>query len=405
MKDKLSLLIFAVQKKNMLKQIFFGLWVGIMIGSCTNNVDQGAATISGSIPEVVGDWIYLEELEVKRLVMIDSIKADEKGNFKFEINLASPAFYVLRTMKENRITLLLEKNENVEIKCSSEMLNSQCTVTGSPGSVLLFGFEQFMVYQKQKIDSIAEVFYANEGTTDFLKKKLVLDSAYADIMENQRKYVMDFIDKYSGSLASLIVLNRKLGNNKVLDEEEDFIYFHRIDSALSLLYPDNKHVMDHHNRVEEIRGRKFDQFTAEEKLKPGKTAPNIVLRDTSNQPIALKSFEGKKVLICFWAGWNAKSRLDNQKLVKLYPEFRKKNIELFGVSLDENEVIWKGAVKLDRLPGVQGSDLLGLNSEVMKNYNLSEKLPFYCFIDEERKIIYRDSNFDKIIDHLKQIIN
>lgn len=161
--------------------------------------------------------------------------------------------------------------------------------------------------------------------------------------------------------------------------------------------------MDHHNRMEEIRGRKFDRFTAEEKLQPRKTAPNIVVRDTSNNPVALKTLKGKKVLICFWAGWNAKSRQDNRKLLELYPKLRQNNVEVFGVSLDENEIVWKGAIKLDRLPGIQGCDLKGLNSDVMKDYNLTDRLPYYYFVDEERKILFRDKDFNKIINRLEEI--
>jgi hypothetical protein len=389
--------------EKMFRQIIYFLLVPLIVGSCSTDKKPGVATISGSAPEIADQWIFLEELEVGRLVMDDSVKTDKQGNFKFEVQLTGPSFYVLMTSKENRMTLLIDQNENIVINCKSKSFDKECFVSGSPGSALLISFEQFMLSQKRKIDSLAQVFYDYESSPDFLKKKLELDSIYSLIMEDQRKYVMNFINKNNESLSSLLVINRKLGNNIVLDEEEDFIYFHRIDSALSLLYPGNKHVMDHHNRVEEIRRRIYARFTADENLQPGKKAPNIVVRDTINQPIALKSLEGKKVLICFWAGWNAKSRQDNRKLVELYPKLKKNNFEVFGVSMDENEIVWKGAIRLDRLPGMQGSDLKGLSSEVMKDYNLADQLPFFYIVDEERKIIYRDRDFDKIILQLKQI--
>lgn len=386
----------------MLRLIYYFLLTGIVLGSCTQKNNLDFVSISGSVPDLAGKWFYLEELEVKSLKLIDSCRADGSGNFSFNIGLSSPAFFILRPEGDLRISLLLDKNEKVEIKCDKEFAIADCKVSGSSGSQLLFGFEEFMLRQKQKIDSLAEIFYQHEGTPEFLKKKLELDSIYADIVENQRNYIFDFIDKNKGSLASLLVLNRKLGNNKVLDDEEDYIYFHRVDSALSILYPNNKHVLDHHNRVNEIKGRKFDRFTADKKLQPGKKAPNIVVRDTTNQPKALKSLEGKKVLICFWAGWNAKSRLDNQKLVKIYDQLSRKNIEVFGVSLDENEIVWKGAVKLDKLPGIQGSDLKGLTSEVIKDYNLPENLPYYYLIDEGGKIMVRNKDFDQLIRQIEQ---
>ncbi len=201
-----------------------------------------------------------------------------------------------------------------------------------------------------------------------------------------------------------MLLNRKLGNSIVLDEVEDFIYFHRIDSALMANYPDNKHAIDHHKRVEEIRGDKFERFYADKKLEPGNKAPNIVLKDTSGQFISLKDLNGKKVLVYFWAGWNAKSRQDNHKLISLYPKYKERGLEILGVSLDENEKVWKGAIKVDELPWPNGSDLNGLNSKIKKNYNLTGDLPYYYLVDENRIILFRDRDLDKIMVEINELI-
>ncbi|MCD4730917.1 MAG: peroxiredoxin family protein, partial [Bacteroidales bacterium] len=151
------------------------------------------------------------------------------------------------------------------------------------------------------------------------------------------------------------------------------------------------------DRVQQIRGDTFDRFVADNKLEPGKKAPNIMLKDTSGQFISLKGLSGKKVLICFWAGWNAKSRQDNRKLILLYPKLHANNMEIFGVTLDEHEKVWKGALKLDKTPWIQGSDLMGMNSKIIKDYNILDELPYYYIVDEERKIIFRNRDLDTII--------
>ena len=112
---------------------------------------------------------------------------------------------------------------------------------------------------------------------------------------------------------------------------------------------------------------------------------------------------GQNILVYFWAGWNAKSRQDNKKLVPIYNELKQHNIEIFGVSLDENKKVWKGAIKLDKLPWIQGSDLKGLKSPVNKAYNLNDELPFYYLIDEEGRIIYKGNDVDKIIRKLEEL--
>jgi peroxiredoxin len=280
------------------------------------------------------------------------------------------------------------------------------SVKGSLGSDLLLEFEMFMNEQKARIDSLYRVFSREQYQPDFLDVKKQLDSIYLVIVDNQRSYVKKFIEQHPSSLATLLVLNRKLGRKEVLDEDDDFEYFHKLDSALMIRYPENEHALDNHERVEKIRLRKFDRFEAEKKVQPGMKAPNIVMKDTAGNFVSLRdiAFNGNDyILIYFWTGWNAKSRQDNKTLVSLYKDLRKHKIEIFGVSLDENEKVWKGAIKLDKLPWIQGSDLLALNSPVIKAYNLPGDLPFYYIVDNKREIVYKNRDLDKIINKLKQL--
>jgi len=110
---------------------------------------------------------------------------------------------------------------------------------------------------------------------------------------------------------------------------------------------------------------------------------------------------GKKVIVYFWAGWSGKSRMDNRKLVKLYKNLKTQNTEIIGVSLDENEIVWKGALKLDKLPWLQLSDLGGLRSEIKKTYNVPDDLPFYYALDEEHKIVGKRKILDEILDMIR----
>ncbi|OQX80806.1 MAG: hypothetical protein B6D61_01565 [Bacteroidetes bacterium 4484_249] len=384
----------------MIKKFAFIFFLLGLIYSCSHEPEKSLATISGNIPGLSGKWIYLEELEVKNKKLLDSVRISEHGKFNFEVELQDAGFYILRTNEDNYLILLLEKNEYVEVKSSSDTLLMGSKIIGSEGSKLLLNFEVFMKMQKQRVDSLAEVFYASRGDADFLITKQRLDSVYNLIYNDQRNYVIDFVNKNPGSLATLIVINRKLGNNAVLDEEKDYKYFRETDSVLMNKYPENKHVADHHNRVTEIKTRIYDKFMADRKLKPGNKAPNIVLKDTSGKFISLRDLQGQKLLLYFWAGWNAKSRQDNRKLITVYDKLKRNKIEIFGVSLDENEKVWKGAVKIDKLPWIQGSDILGVDSPVNEKYNLNMELPFYYFLDEDRKIIFREKDVENVIDRL-----
>ncbi len=381
--------------------------ISILMFSCKNREDEQTTFISGKFSAHPGEYVSLEEIKVHDVIMLDSVKTDDEGNFAFKIKQKQDGFYLLKTVKDDSyLVLQVNKGEKVRVESDSAMFLNGYTVEGSPGSSLLLEFEMFMNRQKARVDSLYRVFVREQYKPDFLNVKKKLDSIYNVITEDQKKYVKNFIAKHPSSLATLLVLNRKLGRNDVLDEDDDFEYFHKLDSALMIKYPENEHTLDNHERVEKIRLRKFDRYEAEKKVMPGMKAPNIVMKDTAGNFVSLRdiAFNGNDyVLIYFWAGWNARSRQDNKTLISMYKELRKNRTEVFGVSLDENEKVWKGAIKLDKLPWIQGSDLLALNSPVLKAYNLSGDLPFYYIVDNNRKIIYKDKDLNNILTRLQEI--
>ncbi len=385
----------------MLKKYILLILIGISLFSCRDQKNPGDIYITGSFPALAGKKLYLEELEVRNSILLDSVILPADGKFNFQIKIQDVGFYVLRTTKENSLILQLEKGENAIVSSKFADFNVEYKVDGSPGSKLYQEFERFIQKQKIKIDSLAAEYYASRGTEDFLETKARLDSVYEVIFNNQKNYVINFVNEHPNSLVSLIVINRKLGNMPVLDEEDDFHLLHTVDSMLSITYPDNKHVIDHRKRVKEIRLRIFDYYQLERKLLPGKTAPDIVINDTAGKPHSLKSYLGKKVIVYFWAGWNAKSRQDNQRLIKMYESLKLQNIEIIAVSLDENEVVWKGAIKLDKLPWLQLSDLGGLRSEIKKSYNVPDDLPFYYVLDEKHLIIGKSKQLDEVVNMIE----
>ncbi len=374
-----------------------------LIYGCRNGQEGIPSSIQGLFPKLAGKQIVLEELEVRKTVPMDSAVIGSEGTFRFDFDMTDAGFYVLKTSDRNLLLLQLDPGAHVEVRSDHAKFTEGYHLTGSPGSQLLLDFEQFMKSQHRRIDSIAELYYDARGQENFLEIKTELDSVYADVVEDHRQYIRQFVKKHPGSLATLIVINRSLGQNSVLDEEQDFKLYHTIDSALMKNYPDNKHTLDHHERVKEIQGRIFDRRVAEEKVLPGKKAPDIVLNDTAGNPVSLKSFTGHLTIIQFWAGWNATSRKDNKQLVQRYPSLESKGVRLLGVSLDDNAVVWKGAVKLDSLPWPQVSSLQGVHSEVAESYNLPGKLPFYYLIGRDQKIIYKNSDLDSVLIRLDQL--
>ena len=65
-------------------------------------------------------------------------------------------------------------------------------------------------------------------------------------------------------------------------------------------------------------------------------APLFTVKDLNGKEVSLKEFKDKKaVLLVFWATWCVYCRQEIPELIKLKEQLKDKNIEIFGVNIQE----------------------------------------------------------------------
>lgn len=376
------------------KVFFLGLIILLGLSGCRQEEKTAQnAVVRLESASLAGEKVLIEELLVHGKRPVDSVVVASDGAAVIPIPLEEAGFFLLSRSEKDVLLLQLDPGDTVLISCEGVFPGS-CVVKGSEGSELIREFEKFMDYQRHRVDSLGQIYLDSRGAENFLQIKERLDSLYTLIVEDQRNYIDTFTQNHSGSLAGLIVLNRPLGQNQVVDDEQDYDWLYRIDTALQRRYPGNRHTVDHHNRVEEAHARIFDRISAEKKVMSGNKAPDIVLNDTTGNPWSLKKFTGHPVLIHFWAGWEARSRRDNLRLAKEARRLEKGGVRLVGVSIDNHPVIWKGAVKVDSLWWIQVNDP---EMKVAKEYNIPENPPFYYLLDPDLRIAAKSWSLDSIL--------
>jgi hypothetical protein len=122
-----------------------------------------------------------------------------------------------------------------------------------------------------------------------------------------------------------------------------------------------------------------------EGIQPGNLAPGINLQD-----INLKG--NKFVLLQFWAAYDAHSRMVNAQMNNVISHLKTDDIRLVSISLDENEAVFEGIVKAERLnPATQFNDPHGENSEIFKNYRLESGF-INLLINPEGVIVAKNVN-------------
>jgi Domain of unknown function (DUF4369) len=232
---------------NFKKVLFFSIIV--ILFSCTESTKRDGIVINGKFQNASGIKVFFREVDVDSIHDLDSAILDENGFFRFKCKLLEPGFYVVKSISGEYIFLLLEKNEEVTVDADFRKQPFNYTVNGSPGSELLKEFYDLTLPNLIKADSLRSVLMQNRESPDFYKLSLSFDTIFMKIFDDQKIIEKAFIDKNQSSLASLIVLNYKFGMMPVLNTEEDFPIFLKLDSALSMRYPANKHAVFHHQRV------------------------------------------------------------------------------------------------------------------------------------------------------------
>jgi peroxiredoxin len=137
----------------------------------------------------------------------------------------------------------------------------------------------------------------------------------------------------------------------------------------------------------------------------GTIAPEFGLPDTQGQVVKLSSYQGKYVLIDFWASWCPPCRAENIDLVKTYQKFAGKKFDILGVSLDRpgEKDRWLAAIVKDQLTWTNVSDLQYLAGPVTLLYGV-ELVPQNFLIDPQGRIIAKSLHGKQLEEKLQELL-
>jgi thiol-disulfide isomerase/thioredoxin len=369
----------------MYKNIGLFLIAAMALAGCkSNNIEINGKLLNS----VKGELIYLDELRSNDLKTIDSVAVTGEGTFTFSRKIESSSFYLLKTDQTNFLTMLLEPGQKMSLKAYSDSLNCPILISGSKGTELMTEYNMKLRQTIRELSGLRGIYLKNLGTPELPMVMDSLDNTAQSYLTDISSYTKMYIDQNLNSLVSLVALYQQVAPGEyILHPEKDLRYFQKVDSSLSINYPDYEPVKSLHVQVLEMTavtapGKEIAPVSGE-----NSEAPEISLPTPEGDTINLSSTRGNIVLLDFWASWCSPCRIENPNLVKAYNLWHRKGFEIYQVSLDKTREEWLKGIKDDHLEKwIHVSDIKYWNSAVVTTYRI-ESIPANLLLDKEGRII------------------
>lgn len=366
-----------------MKKVFVFVIAITALVSCKEKEDGKSFVVKGSIRNNPAKKIYLEEIPIasNQRIVVDSADLGENGTFELSAASGESSVFTIR-LDQNQFPVTAVINDEspvtvtVDFADENKQFPSGFEVKGSAASIEL---KNYIMSFNNKMQGI----FLNSIKADSLQNRnapeadiVALHSAMTQDAAEAKKITDSLFARNSNPALAMFVLGyyQSTAVNPVTgllpyDREEE----RNIVDALAEKFPG-------HSRLISVK-------TSMEGL-IGKQAPEIILPDPNGKEVRLSSFQGKYVLVDFWASWCKPCREENPNLVKAFNKYKDKNFTILGVSLDRpgGKDNWMQAVMKDNLTWTQVSDLKFWDSQVVPPYKI-EGIPYNVLVDPQGKII------------------
>ncbi|MFI3267985.1 MAG: TlpA disulfide reductase family protein [Rikenellaceae bacterium] len=380
--------------KKQLSNFFIGAIMALFC-SCSSNTTK----ISGNFAGLKDKTLVLEQITPTKKI-IDSVKLDSEGSFKFNYKFSKeePRFLNLR-VDSKLVTVLIEPGENLKLNAFCD-ISQTLEVEGSVGTGLLAGLNKSIVKTFTQIDSLNNILARCTDTEERNDLSIKITQSFYE----QKKKCIAFVVENSKSLASVYALYQTLPNGMTFfNESPDYLYYKLVADSLSQKYPNSIHVKTLLKDVEQFENRSNINNIINAKLVEDVKSPEINLKDMYGNEQKLSSLKGKTVLLYFWSTQTPNASLMNKELKDLYETYSSKGFEIYQVSIDRSKQEWVDAITTQRLPWINVNDFMGESSYVINLYNVSS-VPANYILDREGNIVGKNLWDNELVKKIKETL-
>lgn len=387
-------LLPAKTRKDMRKIILAALCL-LTLGACDNNSVK--FTVEGTVEGAKDSMLYFEHMALSGMKLLDSVKLSEDGAFCFKADTtAAPEFYRLR-IDNQIINISIDSTETVTVKAHYPNMAADYEVEGSDNCEKI---RQLSLLQQELLRKAIAI-----DENRYLAPSVAQDSLTRLINVYKQMVTEQFIYQEPNKTYSYFALFQTLGRWLIFDPQtnyDDLRTFAAVATSWDTFYPGSERAQNLHNIVVE---KQTERRKAIARMMNSNNTQitelgiiDLVYDDNHGMPQQLSSLKGKVVLLDFHTFTMKESTQRILMLRDLYNKYHDRGLEIYQISLDQDEHFWRQ--KTQNLPWISVRDADG---ESAIKYNVSS-LPEFFTIDRNCQLQKRSSQMKDLEEEIKALL-
>ena len=380
----------------MKKYLLFALAV-LAMASCTEKKFH----VEGNITNAKDSLLYLENVGIEDISVIDSVRLDDDGAFSFSgAAQEAPEFYRLR-ISDQIINLSIDSTETVTVRAQYPQMATKYEVEGSDNCLKIKELALKQIDLQQRAIAVSE--------DEQLTVKQTNDSILQMINRYKEDVKANYIFKEPNKPYAYFALFQTLGNMLLFNprnDTDDIKAFAAVATSWDTYYPNAERGANLHNiALEGMRNVRIAEAERAATIDADKVQTtgviDLPLRDNKGRLRHLTDLKGQVVLLDFHVFATNDSPTRILMLRELYNKYHAQGLEIYQASLDPNEHFWKQQTA--QLPWISVREEDGLQSPTLSLYNL-QGVPEFFLIDRGNNIVGRTQTIKDLDQAIKNLL-
>lgn len=373
---------------------------------CLASCSKEKFHVEGTLTNAKDSLLYFEHNGLDGFSIVDSVKLDETGTFSFSSDKKdNPEFYRLRIAGQI-INIAIDSTETVSVKGSYPMMATNYTVSDSYENEKIRELALKQIDLQSRCQQLANDNTMGVDSTVVAIRRLV-DSYKDDISRNyiykepMRAYAYFALFQYiTVNNQSSLIFNPR-------ENIDDAKVFAAVATSWDTYYPKSERGENLHNiAIEGLKDRrivKAQQQGTNIEIDPSKVREagviDLPLMDNKGVVRHLTDLTGQVVLLNFHVFDSEGSTEFIMALRELYNKYHARGLEIYQVSLDDNEHFWK--TQTAALPWINVHDGSGMSQAYLAPVATT---PVFYLIDRGNNIVRNPAQISNLEAEIERLL-